>query len=114
MGARQIIMKVFYVLMFCMLVTVPVCADVIHIPDVSLEQAIRETLQLPNNAAITADDMRQLKQLEILSGGVTTLEGQEFATELQQLAIPLNLVIDLTPISALVKLTHSLDRISRT
>ena len=107
-------MKVFYVLTICMLVTVPVCADVIHIPDLSLEQAIRETLQLPNNAAITADDMRQLKRLEILSGGVTTLEGLEFATELQRLAIPLNPVIDLTPISRLVKLTHSLDRISRT
>ena len=97
-----------------MLVTVPVCADVIHIRDLSLEHAIRETLQLPNNAAITADDMRQLKQFEILSGDVTTLAGLEFATELQRLAIPLNPVIDLTPISGLVELTHSLDRISRT
>ena len=81
-------------------------AQVVDIPDASLRAAVREELQLPAGAPIVQEDMRQLKRLETLRAGIKTLKGLEFATELEQLGIPLSPISDLTPVSGLVKLNH--------
>ena len=81
-------------------------AQVVEIPDPNLKHAVIEALNLPAGAPITQDDMRQLKRLDTLRAGITSLQGLEFATELERLAIPLSPISDLMPISGLVKLIY--------
>ena len=81
-------------------------SQVVDIEDFRLRGAVREALQLPEHEPITQEDMRQLKRLETLRLGITTLKGLEFATELERLGIPLSPITDLTPISQSVKLKH--------
>ena len=64
-------------------------AQVVEIPDPNLKHAVIEALNLPAGAPITQDDMRQLKRLDTLRAGITSLQGLEFATELERLGIPL-------------------------
>ena len=83
-----------------------VLAQEVDIPDPNLRAAVREELQLPEDAPITQDGMRQLKRLDTLRARIATLKGLEFATELEILGIPLSPISDLTPISGLVKLKY--------
>ncbi len=81
-------------------------AQIVEMPDPNLKHAVIEALNLPAGAPITQDDMRQLKRLDTLRAGITSLQGLEFATELERLVIPRSPVTDLTPISQLVKLRY--------
>ena len=76
----------------------------IEIPDPNLEKAIREALELPDDRAITQQDMQQLTRLSAWNSGITDLTGLEHATFLKLLALRGNLIQDLTPIAGLIHL----------
>ena len=98
------IMKVFYVLTICMLLTVPVCADVIHIPDPNLERVLREAMELQPGDDITKQRMAQLDELNAPNQGIKQLVGIEHAVSLQDLRLPFNAISDLTPLASLKRL----------
>ena len=80
-------------------------AQVVEIPDPNLQQAVRETLNLPAGAPITQADMRQLTQLRVpRDSQIRDLAGLEYATNLTYLALGGNEITDLTPITGLMKL----------
>ncbi len=80
----------------------PVQAEV-SIPDAELAAVIRETLELPAGAAITADAMRNLRGLHASSRGIADLTGLEHAVNLETL----NLYdTDVSDVSALANLTN--------
>ena len=80
-------------------------AQVVEIPDPNLQQAVRETLNLPAGAPITQADMRQLTQLRVpRDSQIRDLDGLEYATNLTYLALGGNEITDLTPITGLMKL----------
>ena len=100
----EMIMKVFYILMFCMLVTLPVRADVIHIPDPNLEQVLREAMELQPGDDITKQRMAELHALNAPNAGIAELTGMEFAVSLRDLRLGRNKMSDLTPLASLTQL----------
>ena len=88
MAGKGIIMKKLTVLTLILVLTAlvqltapPVQAEV-SIPDAELAAVIRETLELPAGAAITADAMRNLTGLDAKSRGIADLTGLEHAVNL--------------------------------
>ena len=63
------------------LIAPPVQAEV-SIPDANLAAVIRETLELPPGAAITANAMRKLTRLSAAGRGIADLTGLEYAVNL--------------------------------
>ena len=63
----------------------PVQAEV-SIPDANLAAVIREALELPAGAAITADAMRNLTLLDAYDRGIADLTGLEYAVNLTTLS----------------------------
>ena len=91
----------------------PVQAEV-SIPDDNLANAIRETLNLPTDAVITADAMLNLTELEARGKGITDLTGLEHAVNLTWLDLSgtgvgdewhTNSISDVSPLAALTQLT---------
>ena len=68
------------------LIAPPVQAEV-SIPDANLAAVIRETLELPPGAAITADAMRNLTWLDAKGRGIADLTGLEYAVNLSGLIL---------------------------
>ena len=90
----------------------PVQAEV-SIPDANLAAAIRETLGLPTDAAITAHAMRNLTRLDARGKGITALTGLERATNLTSLYLSdtwvnrerhTNPISDVSPLAGLTQL----------
>ena len=81
--------------------TLPVCAELVHIPDPNLRAAISEAL---DGAPITRHAIGQLRELAVGEKGITDLTGLEHATNLTFLGIYGNPITDLTPIAGLTKL----------
>ena len=79
-------------------------AQVVEIPDPNLRQAIRETLELPDDSPITQQEMLRLTELEPGEKGITDLTGLEYATNLISLLLYLNPIVDISPLSHLTKL----------
>lgn len=79
-------------------------AQVVDIPDPNLRAAIYEALELPPNAMLTEDLMRDLRRLGARKHGIRSLNGIEFATNLINLDIRHNAITDLSPITELTKL----------
>ena len=63
----------------------PATAQEVHIPDAELAAVIREVLELPAGAAITADAMRDLRELDAYGRGIADLTGLEYAVNLTAL-----------------------------
>ncbi|MDE0043791.1 MAG: leucine-rich repeat domain-containing protein [Candidatus Poribacteria bacterium] len=104
MNLRQ---KIILGLLLYVVLSSAVFAQVIEIPDSNLQQAVRETLNLPAGAQITQADMRQFTQLDVpRDRQIRDLVGLEYATNLTYLALGGNEITDLTPIAGLVKLEH--------
>ena len=80
----------------------PVQAEV-SIPDAELAAVIRETLELPAGAAITADAMRKLTRLYAGGRGIVNLTGLEHAVNLEVLNL---WNTDVSDVSALASLTN--------
>ena len=76
----------------------------VHIPDSNLHDALRETLDLPPGAPITAAEMRQLTTLNAAAREITDLAGLEYATNLTELRLGENPIADIGPLANLTQL----------
>ncbi len=81
-------------------------AQLVEIPDTNLESAIRETLNSPDNTAITQQEMLQLTDFAILDSSIADLTGLEYATNLEVLNLVNNQITDITSLANLTNLTH--------
>ena len=89
-----------------LLITQPVSAQVVDIPDPNLRQAIRETLQLPDGQSITQQQMLQITVLKAADKDISDLTGLEHATNLDFLNLGNNQVKDISPLADLINLRH--------
>lgn len=76
----------------------------VTIPDDALRALVRGSLGLPS-APLTCERMALLKDVEGRDAGVTSLEGLQYAPNLQDLILNDNGVSDLTPLAGLTGLT---------
>ncbi len=85
------------------------CSDVVDFADNILEDLVREALRQPRGE-LTENDLESLRELkyepESSSSSVESLEGLQFAVNLESLGLPDNSVSDLSPLSALVQLRN--------
>ena len=81
-------------------------AQVVEIPDPNLEQAIRETLNIPDNNPITQQEILQLMTLDIRGSSIANLTGLEYAANLEVLYSMNNQITDISPLANLTNLTH--------
>ena len=80
-------------------------AQEIHIPDVNLANAIRESLGLGEEAPITEAVMRRLPAtLDASDRGIADLTGLEYATNLRDLSLYNTNVSDISPLANLTNL----------
>ena len=83
----------------------PISAQVVEIPDLNLESAIREELKLPNGTPITQQEMLKLERLDAGGNrGITDLTGLEYATNLKSLGLYHNPITDIGPFTHLTQL----------
>ena len=90
----------------CLLISTSAYAQVVDIPDPNLEQAIRETLNIPDNSPITQQEMLQLITLDIRGSSIANLTGLEYAANLEVLYSMNNQITDIAPLANLTNLTH--------
>ena len=76
----------------------------ISIPDVNLETAIRNELELAPESPITKLDMLSLLRIKGNFKQITDLTGIEYATHLKVLFLNNNQIVDFTPLTALKEL----------
>ena len=79
-------------------------AQVVDIPDPNLCTAVRDALNVPGDAAITKSALQHLTKLVANSRGIESLQGLEFATELQHLQLRSNQIVDIRPLANLKQL----------
>ena len=79
-------------------------AQVVEIPDPNLEKAVREALELTDNAPLTQQEMLKLTYLTPFNQGITDLTGLEHATNLNDLNLGLNRIDNLEPLASLIQL----------
>ena len=79
-------------------------AQVVNIPDPNLRAAVREALDVPGDDAITTRALQYLTYLVANSRGIESLQGLEFATELQHLQLRSNQIVDIRPLANLKRL----------
>ena len=77
---------------------------VVEIPDPNLEQAIRQTLAVPENIPLTQGQMQTLTRLSTWNGGITNLTGLEHAKHLEHLSLRNHQIHDLRPLAGLIHL----------
>ena len=70
-------------------------------PDSSLQQAVREKLNLPQHIPLTVLHLERLHDLVVLESDITNLQGLEHAVNLHFLHISDSRIVDLTPLSEL-------------
>ena len=76
----------------------------VHIPDANLRAAIAETLGKTPGVAITMEDMATLMYLDAHEMDIQSLEGLQFATNLEEISLHDNPLSDLSPLSGLTTL----------
>ncbi|MGC5326297.1 leucine-rich repeat domain-containing protein [Brevibacillus sp. SYSU BS000544] len=79
-------------------------ATSVDIPDLNLEKLIRKTLGREEGLPLTKQDMLNLTEIEGSRKGIKSLEGLQYAYNLQRIILPINEVSDLTPLQKLQKL----------
>lgn len=86
--------------------TLQTTSTAIIIPDATLKQAILRKLGLSNDAELTQDDMDKLKYLDITSTDLYSLEGIQYAKNLETIAISgTTKLTDFSPLEQLTNLT---------
>ena len=75
-------------------------------PTRTLNSAIRETLNIPDNNPITQQEMLQLMTLDIRGSSIANLTGLEYAANLEVLYSMNNQITDISPLANLTNLTH--------
>ncbi len=78
-----------------------VSAQVVEIPDLNLESAIREALGLPDEIPLTQTEMLRLTRLEAPEKQIEDLTGLEHATNLKRIAVHRNNISNLQPLADL-------------
>lgn len=79
--------------------------EIVTIKDENLKNIIKQELNLSSDN-ITAGDMQQLTELSISSRWISSLEGLQYAKNLESLDISYNEIKDLSPLKKLKKLTN--------
>ena len=77
----------------------------VEIADPNLKQAIRATLGLSDEVALTEAEMLRLVRLKPTEAQIQDLTGLEYAKNLKTLDLAANDISDITPLSTLTKLT---------
>lgn len=77
-----------------------------NIADENLAAAIRLSLGVPSDTALTAELMRHLTRLNVYAQQVTSLAGLEHATNLTVLDLGMNQITDISALAGLTQLTH--------
>ncbi len=80
--------------------------EVVDVPDPVLERVIREEVN-KSDGALTEQDLAKVKELfndAPFDSGVRSLEGLQFAVNLENLGLPFNSVSDLSPLEDLAQL----------
>ena len=98
--------KLIKIILFYLLITTNIFAQVVEIPDPNLRGAIREALQLPDNLPVTQQDMLELTKLSASQSSITDLTGLEHAIYLKYLGLCGNQIHNLQPLSGLIRLEH--------
>lgn len=80
-------------------------SEVVNIKDKYLKQAIKKALSLDSDD-VTIGDMYKLDELDASYGGITSLEGLQYAKNLQSLNVEYNEINDLSPLKDLKRLTN--------
>ena len=88
------------------LALLPANAQEVHIPDDNLANAIRKKLNLPTDAVITADTMRNLTDLLAHGKEIADLTGLEHAVNLTDLGLDGNAISDISPLAGLPQLRN--------
>ena len=78
--------------------------QVVEMPDPNLRQAIRATLGLPDEAALTREKMLGLVRLHATEAGIGDLTGLEHALNLKNLVLSVNNISNITALGTLTKL----------
>ena len=73
-------------------------------PDLGLRAAVRETLGLPDDVALTQSAMKRLTELNAENRQITSLVGLEYATNLTWTLLGGNPISDVSPLANLVQL----------
>ena len=81
-------------------------AQIVEIPDPNLKQAIRETLNLPDQTPITPQEMLRLTRLRASKRQIKDLTGLEHATNLTGLSLHQNSINNLRPLAGLIRLKN--------
>jgi len=76
----------------------------VHIPDANLRAAIAEALGKTPGVAITAEDLATLTFFDAHEMDIQSLEGLQFATNLEEISLHENPFSDLSPLSGLTAL----------
>ena len=74
------------------------------VDDPNLKQAIRETLNLPDEIPLTQQEMSRLTNLDAEERGITDLTGLEYATNIRSLRLDNNPIVDISLLVHLTKL----------
>ena len=96
--------KITLYLLLCIGLCGVAFAQPVDIPDQNLEQAIRETLELPANAPLLTTHMQSLNRLAAGQRGITDLTGLEHAANLTALWLTRNEISDISPLAGLTQL----------
>ena len=78
----------------------------VEVPDLNLENALREALELPASAPLTQQKMRELTGFAAEAAQVENITGLEYAINLKHLFLRDNPIKDLSPLANLRQLTH--------
>ena len=81
-----------------------VSIEIVEIPDPNLRQALRDTLDLPDEDLLTEAEMSRLVRFKAKEAEIQDLTGLEHAKNLKTLDLAANSISDITPLRTLTKL----------
>ena len=87
-----------------MFATIVTAQEPSWMPDANLHIAIREKLGLSDEVPLTKENIKQLTHFEAQRKGIRSIQGLDFAQNLEDLNFGFNLIEDITPLRNLTKL----------
>ena len=100
------IVRIFLSLWFILISTSGYAQEALEnwMPDPNLRHVVRKKLEIPNDTPLMIHDMLQLYDLVSISDGIRSLEGLQYAVNLEFLHVAPSHISDLTPIRDLSNL----------
>ena len=90
--------------MFITILTIVPAQEDHLIPDANLRSAVREALELPDDASLTKEHLKELTRVVAWDSEISDLKGLEHATNLKNLSVCRNQISDLSPLASLFHL----------